>query len=51
MLAGFVLIEAITYTPVGQALYRGVTADSPGARVAPLDFPPPPPGPLVTGRG
>jgi len=28
-----------------------VTAGSPGAEVAPLDFPPPPTGPLVTGRG
>lgn len=51
MLAGFVLIEAITYSPIGQALYRVVTADSPGAKVAPLEFAPPPAGPLVTGRG
>jgi len=51
MLASFVLIEAITYSPVGTALYRVVTAGSPGAAVAPLGFAPPPPaGPLVTGR-
>lgn len=36
------LIEAITYSPLGTALYAAVTAGSPGAAVAPLDFPPPP---------
>src|SRR5437868_4367733 len=51
MLACFVLTEAITYSPVGTALYRVVTAGSPGAAVAPLGFPPPPAGPLMTGRG
>ncbi|HEX5182118.1 MAG TPA: hypothetical protein VFW19_03090 [Allosphingosinicella sp.] len=50
MLAGAVLVEAITYSPVGLALYRTVTAGSPGAAHAPLDFAPPPAGPLVTGR-
>jgi hypothetical protein len=50
ILASFVLIEAITYSPVGTALYRVVTAGSPGASVAPLDFAPPPAGALVTGR-
>ena len=50
MLACFVLTEAITYSPVGTALYRVVTAGSPGASVPPLDFAPPPGGPLVTGR-
>lgn len=39
-----VLTEAITYSPVGAALYEAVTAGSPGASVAPLDFPPPPAG-------
>jgi len=50
MLASFVLTEAITYSPVGTALYRVVTLDSPGASVAPLEFAPPPAAPLVTGR-
>ena len=51
MLACLVLTEAITYSPAGSALYRLVTAGSPGAAVAPLGFPPPPAGPLMTGRG
>jgi hypothetical protein len=49
MLAAFVLIEALTYSPVGQALYRVVTADSRGAAVPPLEFAAPITGP-VTGR-
>jgi hypothetical protein len=44
MLAGAVLVEAITYSPVGLALYRAVTAGSPGAALAPLGFRPPPGG-------
>jgi hypothetical protein len=36
------LTEAVTYSPVGGAIYRAVTAGSPGAAVAPLDFPRPP---------
>ena len=51
MLSAFVLIEAITYSAAGQALYRTVTADSPGAAVPPLEFAAPPQGGLVTGRG
>lgn len=50
MLASLLLTEAVAYSPVGQALYRGVTAGSPGADVAPLEFPPPPTGPKRTGR-
>lgn len=50
MIGAFVLIEAITYSSAGQSLYRAITSGSPGATVAPLAFPPPPPGPLVTGR-
>jgi hypothetical protein len=50
MIAAFALIEAITYSGFGQILYRGVTADSPGSAVAPLQFAPPPAGGLVTGR-
>jgi hypothetical protein len=37
-----VLIEAITYSPVGMAIYRTVTAGSPGAAKPPLAFSPPP---------
>ena len=51
MIGGFVLIEAITYSGVGQVLYRVVAADSPGAAVPPLEFAPPPAGHLITGRG
>jgi hypothetical protein len=50
MIGSFVLIEAITYSPLGLSLYDWATAGSPGAAVAPLDFPPPPAGPLMTGR-
>ena len=50
MLLMFVMVEGITYSPVGTMLYRTVTAGSPGAGIAPLDFPPPPTGPLITGR-
>lgn len=50
MVACFVLIEAITYSPVGRSLYRAVTAGSHGEAVPALDFAAPPPGGLVTGR-
>src|SRR6476620_11316445 len=50
MLACLVLTEAITYSPVGTALYRVVTAGSPGASVPPLAFAPPPATALMTGR-
>jgi len=50
MLAGFVLTEAITYSPAGNAIYGSVTAGSPGASIPGLEFAPPPTGPLVTGR-
>jgi hypothetical protein len=42
--------EAITYSPMGGAIYRTAVAGSPGAAVSPLDFPPPPGGPKSTGR-
>jgi len=50
MIGALFVTEAITYSPLGTALYDRVTAGSPGASVAPLDFAPPPAGPLMTGR-
>ena len=50
MLAGFVLTEAITYSPVGNAIYGAVTAGSPGASIPGLEFAPPPATTLMTGR-
>jgi hypothetical protein len=42
ILGSVLLTEAITYSPVGDAIYRAVVAGTPGVAVAPLDFPPPP---------
>jgi hypothetical protein len=50
LIGALLLTEAITYSAPGAALYRSATAGSPGASVPPLDFAPPPPGPLMTGR-
>ena len=50
IVASFVLVEAITYSPIGTAIYKRVTEGSPGAVVPPLEFAPAPAGPLVTGR-
>jgi hypothetical protein len=50
MLGAFVFIEALTYSGAGLTVYRIATWDSPGARVPPLEFGSPPPGPQVTGR-
>lgn len=50
MIGGFLVIETVTYSSLGQALYRAVTWDSPGAHVAALEFAQPPPGGLITGR-
>jgi hypothetical protein len=48
MFGMLLVVEAVTYSPVGEALYHAVVAGSPGAAVAPLDFPPPP-GPPPAG--
>lgn len=50
IVASFLLTQAITYSPLGTALYAAVTEGSPGAAVPPLEFQPPPAGPLMTGR-
>jgi hypothetical protein len=42
MMAMFLAVQAITYSPVGTTLYEAVTAGSPGASVDPLAFPAPP---------
>ncbi|MGY4398314.1 hypothetical protein ACVWZA_003520 [Sphingomonas sp. UYAg733] len=44
------VIESLPYSSAGAALYRVATAGTPGAAMAPLDYPPPPTGPLITGR-
>ncbi|HEX8840605.1 MAG TPA: hypothetical protein VF750_09075 [Sphingomicrobium sp.] len=44
MIGTFVLVEAATFSAFGPALYKSVTAGSPGAALGPLDYPPPPPG-------
>lgn len=48
ILGSVLLIEAITYSPVGGALYTAVVAGSPAADVPPLAFPPPPGAPTPT---
>jgi hypothetical protein len=50
MVGCLVVTEAITYSPVGGAIYAAVAAGSPGATTAPLAFPAPPGGPQITGR-
>jgi len=50
MIGTFLITEAITYSPLGTSIYAAVTKGTAGELVAPLDFAPPPAGPLVTGR-
>jgi hypothetical protein len=50
MIGCLFVTEAITYSPLGTAIYRATTAGTPGADVPALDFAPPPAGPLITGR-
>lgn len=50
MLGMAMATEAITYTPAGTAIYRGVVSGSAGADVPPLEFANPPVGPQRTGR-
>lgn len=50
MTASQVAMGLIAYSPAGLAIYHAATAGSPGAAIDPLAFPPPPAGPLITGR-
>ena len=50
IVGSFMLTQAITYSPVGTAIYAAVIEGSRGAAVPPLEFAPPPEGPLMTGR-
>lgn len=50
ILGSFVITQAVTYSPIGTAIYDRVTEGSRGAAVPPLEFQPPPEGSLVTGR-
>ncbi|TZG29632.1 hypothetical protein FYJ91_01355 [Sphingomonas montanisoli] len=43
-------IDLIVMSPIGDAIYAGVTAGSPGAALSPAAYPPPPSGPMITGR-
>lgn len=49
-LAMFILIEALTFSPLGLSIYDAAVAGSAGAAVDPLAFPPQPEGALMTGR-
>lgn len=51
MVSALVVIEVITYSPLGPAIYETVAKGYPGETIAPLDFPSPSANPRVTGRG
>lgn len=42
MIASFLLVEALTYGPLGAPIHSWVVSGSPGEAVPPFDFPPPP---------
>ena len=50
IVATMVVANLVTYSPLGDAIYRTVTAGSPGAAIAGLEYPPPPGTPLRTGH-
>ena len=50
IVGSLLLTQALAYSPVGLIIYDKVTRGYPGADVPPLAFPPPPDGPLMTGR-
>jgi hypothetical protein len=50
ILASVVLTETLAFGPLGLPIYHAATAGTPGALVAPLEFPLPPTGTLRTGR-
>ncbi|MFN9848617.1 MAG: hypothetical protein ACK56C_09620 [Alphaproteobacteria bacterium] len=51
MFGMLLVVEAVTYSPFGEALYRAAVAGSPGEAVAPLAFPPPPGPPPMGDAG
>ncbi len=42
MIGSTLLVEVVTHGPLGTVIYDGVTAGSPGAKVAPMLYPPSP---------
>jgi hypothetical protein len=50
MVLSLLLAEGLTYSRFGPAAYSAVTAGSPAASIAPLEFAPPPASALITGR-
>lgn len=50
ILLSIISVEALSYSPLGAAVYHMVTDGTPGAALHPYAFPPPPQTPLMTGR-